>query len=188
MEETPAPDNDNPLQAEESLTLHSLCDAASEGNEDSWEKVRQWFRDHDPKEIWEEAQKLGDYSTTALHQSCRNCPPLDVIETFLKDAPEIVRWSDAFGWLPLHYACANGASEDVLRVLADAYPESKTATDRRGRTPLHFALGSTDIPVTAAAVVLLSSTGAASCPDENGMLVSRAHLTSPKNHGLHHAC
>jgi len=176
MEETPAPDNDNPLQAEESLTLHSLCDAASEGNEDSWEKVRQWFRDHDPKEIWEEAQKLGDYSTTALHQSCRNCPPLDVIETFLKDAPEIVRWSDAFGWLPLHYACANGASEDVLRVLADAYPESKTATDRRGRTPLHFALGSTDIPVTAAAVVLLSSTGAASCPDENGMLP------------LHYAC
>uniref|UniRef100_A0A7S1ZZQ5 Ion transport domain-containing protein n=1 Tax=Ditylum brightwellii TaxID=49249 RepID=A0A7S1ZZQ5_9STRA len=198
MNETQAPDNDHPLQAEEyltdsvggedsfqadiayplqeSLTLHTLCDIASKGDEDSWEKVRQWLSNHDLREIEEEAQKLGDCNTTALHQSCRNCPPLDVIETFLKDAPQIVRWSDFFGWLPLHCACANSASEDVLRVLADAYPESKTATDRRGRTPLHFALGSTDIPVTAAAVVLLSSTGAASCPDENGMLP------------LHYAC
>ena len=73
-------------------------------------------------------------------------------------------------------ACANGAPEEVLRILAEAYPESKIATDRRGRTPLHFLLGNTEHPPTAAAVVLLSSTGAPQCADENGMIP------------LHYAC
>ncbi len=73
-------------------------------------------------------------------------------------------------------ACANGAPEEVLRILAEAYPKSKIATDRRGRTPLHFLLGNTEHPPTAAAVVLLSSTGAPQCADENGMIP------------LHYAC
>mmetsp|Transcript_1396 Transcript_1396/g.2001 ORF Transcript_1396/g.2001 Transcript_1396/m.2001 type:complete len:776 (-) Transcript_1396:107-2434(-) len=154
--------------------LHRLCDAAND--EESWEEVRQWLRTHTTQEIEEGAQKQGEFQTTALHLACRNCPPIDIIENLLNAAPDIVRWADSFGWLPLHYACANGATEDVLRILADAFPESKTATDRRGRTPLHFALGNTDSPPTAAAVYLLSSTGAASCPDENGMLP------------LHYAC
>eukprot|EP00957_Ditylum_brightwellii_P122286 9325213-Ditylum_brightwellii.AAC.1 len=105
-------DNNHQHQSEETLTLHQLCDAATEGNEESWEQVRQWLRDHDSQVIQEEAQKHGDHQTTALHHACRNCPPTDVIETMIRAAPDLVRWDDAFGWLPLHYACANGADED----------------------------------------------------------------------------
>jgi len=157
--------------------LHQLCDAASAENEGSWEEVRLWLRSHTEQQTRDAALLPGDHRTTALHLVCRNNPPIDVVEIFMNAAPDSVRLADAFGWLPLHYACANGADEEVLRILANAYPESKTATDRRGRTPLHFALGSpNDQRTTAAAVALLSSTGAASCPDENGMLP------------LHYAC
>mmetsp|Transcript_21837 Transcript_21837/g.31624 ORF Transcript_21837/g.31624 Transcript_21837/m.31624 type:complete len:782 (+) Transcript_21837:125-2470(+) len=157
--------------------LHQLCDAASAENEGSWEEVRLWLRSHTAQQTRDAALLPGDHRTTALHLVCRNNPPIDVVEIFINAAPDSVRLADAFGWLPLHYACANGADEEVLRILANAYPESKTATDRRGRTPLHFALGSpNDQRTTAAAVALLSSTGAASCPDENGMLP------------LHYAC
>jgi len=157
--------------------LHQLCDAASAENEGSWEEVRLWLRSHTAQQTRDAALLPGDHRTTALHLVCRNNPPIDVVEIFINAAPDSVRLADAFGWLPLHYACANGADEEVLRILANAYPESKTATDRRGRTPLHFALGSPhDQKTNAAAVALLSSTGAASCPDENGMLP------------LHYAC
>lgn len=69
-------------------------------------------------------------------------------------------------------ACANEASEEVLVLLAEQFPESKTSVDKRRRTPLHFALGHTERPANVATVVLLSGTGAALMPDENGMLVS----------------
>jgi hypothetical protein len=66
---------------------------------------------------------------------------------------------------------AYGADTEVIKSLAEAFPESKTTIDRKGRTPLHFALGTANSN-SAAVVVLLSSTGAASYVDDNGMLVS----------------
>ena len=85
---------------------------------------------------------------------------------------DMVRAADSFGWLPLHYACANDASEEVLTLLVAEFPESTTSVDKRKRTPLHFALGRTERPADRGIVVLLSGTGAALFPDENGMLVS----------------
>jgi len=156
--------------------LRLLCERATPTDPTSWEAVRSWLNAHSADEARRGAENVGDFNTTPLHLACRNRPPTDVVDQLLSASPDSVGWEDSVGWLPLHYACANGASEGVLRMLAGAYPDGKTAIDRRGRTPLHFALGYTDRLATPETVVLLSSTGAGQCADENGMLP------------LHYAC
>jgi hypothetical protein len=142
--------------------------------DNSWEPVREWLRTHSADEVRAGAQQRGDSAMTALHFACRNAPPADVIDVLLSIAVDTAQWQDSFGWLPIHYACACGAATDVIKSMAEAFPDSKTTVDRRGRTPLHFALGNSnpDNPVSPTVVVLLSSTGAASFADDNGMLVS----------------
>ena len=135
----------------------------------SWQPVREWLAQHDAETVRAAAEQRGESGLTALHFACRNVPPLDVIEVFLSIAGDTVQWPDTFGWMPIHYACASGSDAAVIHALADSFPESKTTTDRRGRTPLHFALG--DKPAAPDVIVLLSSSGAASFPDEIGMLV-----------------
>jgi Ankyrin repeats (3 copies) len=141
----------------------------------SWEPVRNWMLTHGAEEVRAAAVQLDNAGKTALHFSCQNCPPKDVIEVFLSVAEDTVQWADSFGWMPIHYACAYNAGFEVIKLLADAYPESKTTVDRKGRTPLHFALGSTYCN-SPAVVVLLSSTGAATYADDNGMLVRSEDL------------
>jgi Ankyrin repeats (3 copies) len=136
----------------------------------SWEPVRDWLSSHDADEVRMAAEQQGESGLTALHFACRHVPPLDVIDVLLSVAAETtVQWPDNFGWLPIHYACASGSSSEVIKALVEAFPESKTTVDRRGRTPLHFALG--DKPASPDVVFLLGSSGAASYPDEIGMLV-----------------
>ncbi|KAL9187577.1 hypothetical protein ACHAXT_001680 [Thalassiosira profunda] len=163
-------------QDRELSELQLLCDAASESDPSSWEKIRRWLRNHSADDARAAAERRGDYETTPLHLACRNGPPLDIVNMLLTASPRTVELADSFGWLPLHYACANEASEEVLVMLAEQYPESKTSVDKRRRTPLHFALGHTERPANVATVVLLSGTGAALMADENGMLP------------LHYAC
>ena len=158
------------------VTAPSVDDEGQHDNDREWDSIRQWLLTNGAKEARQAVESLGEYQTTALHLACRNVPPVDVIDAMLSISPETVQWEDSFGWLPLHYACANRAPDVVLKMLAEAYPESMTSTDKRGRTPLHFALGNSDHPCTPAAVLLLSSSGAGSCADENGMLP------------LHYAC
>jgi len=170
------------------LQLNNLCANASAPRgqteearleaEESWEPVRGWLRTHSKNVVRQAAEQRGESSMTALHFACRNKPPMDVINEFLTLAVETVQWPDSFGWLPIHYACAYGADTVVIKGLADAFPESKTTVDRNGRTPLHFALGNqnTDRLVSPDVVAILSSTGAASYADTNGMLP------------LHYAC
>jgi ankyrin repeat protein len=130
------------------------------------------MRNHTAEEVRAAAEQRDDAGKTALHFACQNAPPPDVIDVFLSIAVNIVQWPDSFGWLPIHYACAFGADTQVIKSLAEAFPESKTTVDRKGRTPLHFALGTSNSN-SSAVVVLLSSMGAASYADDNGMLVSR---------------
>lgn len=146
-------------------------DEAKAAADYSWEPIRDWMRTHSADEVRAAAEQRDDAGKTALHFACQNSPPKDVIDVFLSIAAEIVQWPDSFGWLPIHYACAYGADTQVIKILAEAFPESKTTVDRKGRTPLHFALGTANSN-SPAVVVLLSSTGAASYPDDNGMLVS----------------
>lgn len=94
-----------------------------------------------------------------------------MIDVFLSIAADTVAWPDSFGWLPIHYACASGSDSDVIKALAENFPECKTTVDRRGRTPLHFVLG--DKPATPDVVLLLSTSGAASYADDNGMVCMR---------------
>jgi len=142
--------------------------------EESWQAVREWLGSHDAETVQAAAETRGESGLTALHFACRNMPPLDVIDVFLSIAADTVRWPDQFGWLPIHYACASGSARSVIQALTESFPESKTTTDRRRRTPLHFALG--EKPAAPDIIFLLSSTGAASYPDEIGMLP------------LHYAC
>jgi Ankyrin repeats (3 copies) len=138
---------------------------------ESWQPVREWLQSHDYETVRAAAEQRGESGLTALHFCCRNVPPADVIDVFLSIAADTVQWPDSFGWLPIHYACASGSDTAVIQALAENFPESKTTTDRRGRTPLHFALG--DKPASPDSIFLLSSTGAASYPDEIGMLVCK---------------
>jgi hypothetical protein len=144
--------------------------------ESSWEPVRDWLSSHDAAEVRMAAEQQGESGLTALHFACRHVPPLDVIDVLLSIAVDTVQWPDSFGWLPIHYACASGSSSEVIKALVEAYPESKTTVDRRGRTPLHFALG--DKPASPDVVFLLGSSGAASYPDEIGMLVSAIQFST----------
>ena len=163
------------------LLLNQFCanatppaDASDEARTEadaSWEPVREWMRNHTAEEVRAAAEQRDDAGKTALHFACQNSPPPDVIDVFLSIAVNIVQWPDSFGWLPIHYACAFGADTEVIKSLAEAFPESKTTVDRKGRTPLHFALGTSNSN-SPAVVVLLSSMGAASYADDNGMLVS----------------
>lgn len=159
---------------QELSTLQRLCDNAS--TPESWDAVRDWLRTHSAADAQAAAERRGDYDTAPLHLACRNDPPADVIEMLLMASQDMVRAADSFGWLPLHYACANDASEEVLTLLVAEFPDSTTSVDKRKRTPLHFALGRTERPADRRVVVLLSGTGAALFPDENGMLP------------LHYAC
>jgi hypothetical protein len=141
---------------------------------ESWQSVRQWLSSHNAEEVRAAAEQRGESGLSALHFACRHVPPLDVIDVFLSIASDTVQWPDSFGWLPIHYAAASGSDAPVIKALADAFPESKTTVDRRGRTPLHFALG--DKPASPGIIFLLSSSGAASYPDEIGMLVRTESL------------
>jgi hypothetical protein len=137
--------------------------------EKSWEPVREWLSSHNAEEVRAAAEQRGESGLTALHFAARHVPPLDVVDVLLSIAVDTVQWPDSFGWLPIHYACASGSDSEVIKALVEAYPESRTTVDRRGRTPLHFALG--DKPASPDVVFLLGASGAASYPDEIGMLV-----------------
>jgi hypothetical protein len=138
----------------------------------SWEPVREWLGTHSPEERREAAEQPGDSDMTALHLCCRKGAPFDVIDDILNVARSTAQLPDAFGWLPIHYACACGATSAVIKRLVEEFPESKTKVDRRGRTPLHFALGNPDHFATPDVVAILSSGGAVSIADKDGMLVS----------------
>ena len=78
---------------------------------------------------------------------------------------------DIFHWSPLHYACAFAASQSVLQLIAETYGVSKTLQTNRGLTPLHLALFG-PFRDFSDAIAVLASTGAASIPDDDGILVS----------------
>ena len=141
---------------------------------DEWEQVCAWLDDHNDTEIAEAVAYQGENGMTPLHLICRADPPVDVALRVIRAAPDALEQQDTFGWLPVHYAAACSISHQVFEALLEEYPFGKTTVDRKGRTPLHFALSSTDVerPVTVELIDSLASTGAATYPDDSGMLVS----------------
>lgn len=160
------------------LIFNKLCSEIIEGDEVGWEHIRYWLRSHNLEEVKDALQYTGDNNMTPLHCVCRSNPPEDIINTMTDIGPDALYATDAYGWLPLHYACACSASSEVITRLFEEAPYAKTTVDRRGRAPVHFALSnlSPTRPITANLVANLINTGAASYPDDNGMLP------------LHYAC
>jgi ankyrin repeat protein len=84
----------------------------------------------------------GENGETPLHVLVikRRDAPIDIIETFIKYAPEAVKVTDSDGSLPLHNACLDTVSLNVVILLTESYPESVKLTDSDGRLPLHNAV------------------------------------------------
>lgn len=104
--------DDSFARAQDINQLHYLCETVSSldagpggfaEREDAWDAIRQWLRTHTAEEARQAAELTGEYKTTALHLTCRNVPPVDVVDVLLSAAPDTVEWEDSFGWLPLHY-------------------------------------------------------------------------------------
>ena len=75
-----------------------------------------------------------------LHEACKQCPPLDVVETLIDANEKAVTVKGNSGYLPIHYACAHGASIELIRLLLSIYPKGVQVTDEdEGILPLHLA-------------------------------------------------
>lgn len=116
--------------------IYDLCKYVRAGRDESWEKLRQWlnWQKNNKKRFKEAAAYKGYFNVTPLHVIVMRHPPVDVVETLVKHAPETLRTKNDFGFLPLHSACSGGASLEVLNLLIQAYPESvdvETIDDRR---------------------------------------------------------
>jgi hypothetical protein len=66
-------------------------------------------------------------------------PPLDVVSTFAKKAPESLRVKNILGEIPIHIACQKGVTLDVLEALIQAYPKWAKIPSKFGLLPLHYA-------------------------------------------------
>jgi len=70
--------------------------------------------------------------------------PFEVIDTWLKHAPETKQIRDKDGMLPLHQACVHGSSLKVVMALVEPYPKSVKETNDHGDLPFHLACVSLD--------------------------------------------
>jgi ankyrin repeat protein len=124
--------------------LYDLCVAVDEDNEEeSWNNIRQWLSCNKGHKKWFKAAACyqGKAKSTPLHTIVMTSPPpLDVVETLIKHAPETAQIRERGGGLPLHWACwysVGGASLEIVRALVKAYPESVKMQDKRGWLPIH---------------------------------------------------
>lgn len=76
----------------------------------------------------------------ALHEACKNQPPIKVVEALLKAFPDAIKTKGRWGYTPLHYACSSGASPEVVARLIKAYPAATRIRDESNDfLPIHLA-------------------------------------------------
>jgi hypothetical protein len=117
-------------------------------NEESWKRLKN-ILENDGKEgsnpvidIPSVACYQGtylDFGNTPLHNILEKNPPLDVVSTFVKKAPESLRVKNIHGELPIHVACQRGVTSEVLKALVQAYPEGAKVQSKFGLLPIHYA-------------------------------------------------
>mmetsp|Transcript_25636 Transcript_25636/g.36754 ORF Transcript_25636/g.36754 Transcript_25636/m.36754 type:complete len:262 (-) Transcript_25636:226-1011(-) len=73
---------------------------------------------------------------TPLHKLLYRSPPQDIIQKFIKYAPQSIKMKDVFGQLPIHSSIR--ASPEVVQALLNS-SESAKLTDDQGRSPIHNA-------------------------------------------------
>lgn len=177
-------ENNSALVQDDSFLLATLCSEAGtlEMNKDhteqdymdhdlSWNEVRRWLEHHSPDDLQLALETRDRMGRTALHFACQNQPPLDIIAHILQLCPSSLEAIDGSGLSPLHCACAHAAAPSVLQLIAETWSPAKIMKTDRGLTPLHLALKGPfrDFSDT---IAILASTGAASIPDNEGILVS----------------
>jgi len=75
-----------------------------------------------------------------LHETCKQNPPIDVVEALVEANDKAVTTKGNAGFLPFHYACAHGASIETIRFLYSLHPDAARAVDDdEGILPLHLA-------------------------------------------------
>ena len=130
------------LQTNTTRELFDLCyNADYRDNEKAWSQLREWlsFYKNDKKRFKEAAAYPNTFNWIPIHVLVSRSPPLDVVETLVKHAPETLRMKTSEGDLPLHIACGQRASPEIIKILVAAYPESVRITNNAGGLPLHFA-------------------------------------------------
>eukprot|EP00590_Aulacoseira_subarctica_P000554 CAMPEP_0172414548 /NCGR_PEP_ID=MMETSP1064-20121228/1204_1 /TAXON_ID=202472 /ORGANISM="Aulacoseira subarctica , Strain CCAP 1002/5" /LENGTH=368 /DNA_ID=CAMNT_0013151275 /DNA_START=43 /DNA_END=1149 /DNA_ORIENTATION=- len=130
--------------------LYDLChrhwgdwdEANSEERVAGANRILQWFNRHKNDTTHSKAAALytDEEGFTGLHRILNiDDPPFEVIQTWLKYAPETAKLKKSNGMLPLHDACYHGASLEVVMALVKAYPKSVEVTDTYENLPLHYA-------------------------------------------------
>ena len=117
---------------------HDIYDKIT-SREEKFDRIRQWLSSNkDDDNTLKTALTYQDkHHDSPLHCILNKDPPLDILQTFIKYAPEVLQMKDCLGWLPIHVACWNQASLEVIKTLLTASPDSIKAEDNDGWLPLH---------------------------------------------------
>lgn len=126
--------------------LYDLCVdiLGCDNKEEAFDLIRQWLnanKDNNNR-LKAAITYQGVRKLTPLHLILCKCPPLDIIQIFIKYAPEVLKMEDTInGSLPIHYACnKKGASLEVIQALLTASPDTIKVEDEDGQLPLHHAI------------------------------------------------
>ena len=125
--------------------LYDVCSEVSVNfinRETAFDAIREWLRrNKDNNTRSKEAITYrGVGGETALHVILRKRPQLDIIEAFIKYAPEAVRIRSDYEGLPIHNACGWVYHDlEIVQALVNSYPESLKVADDHGCLPLHHA-------------------------------------------------
>ena len=175
----------------------SRDDLLVQNQDDVWHPILEWLQRHELAELQQALLARDAALKTALHYICQHeDPDLDIFETLMFAYPDLVMWPDRFGWLPLHYACAYGKNQYVVQCLTEEYPKGKILKDNKGYTPLHLAIigheansdSSRSFRNNSTLIATLASTGAASIPNNEGLMVRFNKLIKSSTEALVYCC
>mmetsp|Transcript_20523 Transcript_20523/g.29300 ORF Transcript_20523/g.29300 Transcript_20523/m.29300 type:complete len:370 (-) Transcript_20523:189-1298(-) len=125
--------------------LYNLCHYLSEyeRTEEAWKALEQWlnFNKDDIVTFRAAAMYQDGYSSNSCLYMLMTVPgvSLDMVQIFIKNAPELLRMKNVHGHIPLTMACDWGAPLEVVKALVDAYPEGVRNACQMGSFPCHDA-------------------------------------------------
>ena len=164
----------------------------------SFDRVRQWLKANkdDDDRLNAAITYHGNLNLTPLHLIMFIKPPLDIIQTIIKYAPEVLKMKDITGRLPIHRACLHGASLEVIQAPLMASPDTIKVTDTDGWLPLHSACWNNDVSLDVLNLMIISYPEGVDHKDKDGrtpldILKLKKDAEKEDRNGmlpLHHAC
>jgi ankyrin repeat protein len=103
------------------------------------------------------------------------CPPLEVVQFFVEQAPATLVHRANRGELPLHCACRDGGGEqnvthDIIQLLIQACPASLAMASEFGNLPLHDACLHDNSSLEIVSLLVNENPDAVQSPNHFGML------------------